>query len=416
MGGRRQRRTSQKTKFIFIIAIVLVELLVFFSGYFIGRVTSQKTVSGKKEPSQKTEPDSIEQEIKKDEAVDAIMQDMSLSDMVYQMMFVTPESITKVGAVIKAGDATKAALEKYPVGGIIYSTNNLKTREQTIEMLKNTQEYSKIPLFISVDEEGGRVARLGNNAEMGTTKHPSMQKIGETKDPQKAYEVGKTMGTELSGLGFNVDFAPDADVLVNKDNKEIGDRSFGSDADIVSEMVENFVRGIQENGVSATLKHFPGQASTSTDPHTGYSESTRTIDQLRETELLPFKAGIAEGADFVMISHMTLVNALKEKVPASVSKEIITDLLINELGYTGIIITDSFSMGAITKKYKPDEAAIMAINAGADMILMTPDLETVHDAIVKAVESGEIPRERIEESVRKILKLKIKKNLIVESD
>ena len=416
MGGRRQRRTSQKSKMIFIIAIVIVELLVFASGYFVGRVTSPKTAGNKKEITSKTEDDTIEQEIEQGEAADTIMQKMSLSDMVYQMMFVTPESITKVGTAIKAGESTKAALEKYPVGGIIYSTGNLKSREQTIEMLKKTQEYSKIPLFISVDEEGGRVARLGNNAEMGTTKHPSMQTIGETGDPQKAYEVGQTMGKELKELGFNVDFAPDADVLINKDNEEIGDRSFGAEPEMVASMVENFVRGIQENGVSATLKHFPGQASSSADPHKGISESARTLEQLRETEFLPFKAGIAEDADFVMVSHMTLVNALEEKVPASVSKEVITDLLINELKYEGIIITDAFVMGAITGKYKAPEAAIMAIKAGADMILMSPDTEAVHDAIVKAVESGEIPRERIEESVRKILKLKIKKNLFAESE
>lgn len=413
--GKRQRKTSDKSRVIFIIALVFVELFVFFSGYFVGRLTPKKAASAEekaKAAAEEAKKASEQEEAVKDERVDEIIKDMSLDDMVYQMMFVTPEAITKVGTVVKAGDATKKALEKYPVGGIIYSSSNLKSREQTVEMLKNTQEYSKIPLFISVDEEGGRVARLGNNPIMGTTKHPPMQEIGKTNDPQKAYEVGKTMGTELKELGFNVDFAPDADVLINKDNKEIGDRSFGSDPEMVASMVENAVKGLQENGVSATLKHFPGQGSSTADPHTGYSESGRTIEQLRESEFLPFESGIAADADFVMVSHLTLVNATKEKVPASVSKEVITDMLITELGYKGIIITDSFSMGAITKKYKAPEAAIMAINAGADMILMTPDLDAVHDAIVKAVESGEIPRERIEASVRKIIKLKIDRNLM----
>ena len=388
-----------------ILLFIILELAVFFSGYTAGMKNSKKNplqIPGTDASAMDNQTATVGAD------VDEIMQGMSLSDMVYQMMFVTPESITGVGTVVRAGDATKAALEKYPVGGIVYFAQNFESREQTSEMIKATQGYSKIPLFISVDEEGGRVARLGQNLAMGTTKLPPMKEIGDTKDPQKAYEAGETLAKELKAHGFNMDFAPDADVLINENNTEIGDRSFGSDPENVAVMVENIVKGMENGGLSATLKHFPGHGSTYLNSHSGYSESERTLEELRNSEFLPFISGIEAGADFVMISHMTLVNATEEKVPCSVSKEVITDWLINELGYQGIIITDSFSMGAITEKYTPGEAAVKAIKAGADMILMTPDLEGAHDEVIKAVESGEISTERIESSVRKILQVKAK--------
>ena len=341
-----------------------------------------------------------------------IMKGMSLEQMVYQMMFITPEALTGIGTVIQAGDTTKNALANYPVGGLIYFAPSFKNREQTKEMLANTQSFSEIPLFISVDEEGGRVARLGNNPEMGVTQHPPMREIGDSGDTESAYKVGETLGKELSELGFNVDFAPDADVIINENNSEIGDRSFGTDPQIVADMTAQVVRGMQKNNVSATIKHFPGHGSTSVDSHTGYSASNRSIDELRENEWLPFKAGIDAKADFVMVSHMTLTEATKEKLPSSLSKEVITDMLKGELGYKGIVITDSFSMGAIIDGYSAGEAAVKAVSAGADMILMSADFKAAHTAIVQAVINGELTRERIEESVYKILSLKVNKGLL----
>ncbi len=335
-----------------------------------------------------------------------VLEAMTLSEKIYQMMFVTPESITGVGQVISAGETTKEALSKYPVGGIIYFAPNFETREQTKEMIENTKSYSKIPLFIGVDEEGGIVSRLGSNPAMGVTHFPSMAEIGKTGDEAKAYQVGKTLGEELSSLGFNLDFAPVTDVLINKNNTEIGSRSFGSDAALVSTMVKNVVLGLEEKGVYSVLKHFPGHGSTSVNSHNGRAESLRTKEELSESEFLPFIEGIKAGCSFVMVSHMTLVNATEEKVPSSMSKEVITDMLKGHLGFKGIVITDSFSMGAITKEYKEEDAVIKAIGAGTDMILMPKDVKGTHDAIKNAVISGEITEERIDESVKKILELK----------
>lgn len=408
--SNKRRRPSKRPAIITAVIVLLIESLLFMSGYFVG-MHSAKTMTEGIKPAEEEQPAEAEQD-KTEKIVRKIMENMTLSDMIYQMMFVTPESLTNVGTVVRAGETTKKALEKHPVGGIVYFSRNFKNREQTVEMIKKTQEYSQIPLFISVDEEGGRVSRLGSNPAMGTTKHPPMKQIGEKADAKKAFEVGETLGKELSELGFNVDFAPDADVLINKNNTEIGDRSFGTDPELAAEMVYNVVKGLEANGVSATLKHFPGHGSTHVDSHTGYSASDRTIEQLRETEFRPFKAGIEAGADFVMISHMTLVNATEEKLPSSISKEVISDMLINELGYQGIIITDSFSMGAVTKEYYISEAVTKAVNAGVDMILMPSDLTATHDALIKAVENGEISEERISESVKKILTLKAEKHMI----
>ncbi|MBQ3053610.1 MAG: hypothetical protein IJC89_01745 [Clostridia bacterium] len=343
---------------------------------------------------------------------DKIISEMSLSEMIYQMMYVNPEAITGVGTVVRAGEGTKNALEKYPVGGIVYFSKNLSNRNQTKEMLQNTQRYSKIPLFLGVDEEGGKVSRLGNNPDMGTTKLPTMMEIGKTGNPEKAYDIGKTLAKDLTQIGFNMDFAPVADIIVNPENTEIGDRSFGEKPDNVALMVKNCVLGMENNGLSACIKHFPGHGSTYTNSHNGYSESTRTIEELRNNEFIPFKAGIDAGADFVMISHMTLVNATGKKLASTLSKEVITDFLKKELKFQGIVITDSFQMGAITKEYTQGEAAIKAVLAGTDMILMPQDIDEVHNALLNAVNKGDISKKRIQESVRKILECKIKMGII----
>ena len=352
--------------------------------------------------------ESIEESID-DAAVLQLLSQMTLDEKIYQMMFVTAESITGAKSVTAAGEATRTALEKYPVGGIIYFGSNIVSPEQVTQMITNTQSYSKIPLFIGVDEEGGRVARLGNKKAMGTTKLPTMKNV---KSAQEAYAIGQTLGQDLKKYMFNVDFAPVADVIVYEKNSEIGDRSFGSDPYQVGDMVQWVVKGLEENGVSSVLKHFPGHGSTKTNSHTGKSESTRTLDELRGCEFIPFKMGIDAGCDFVMVSHMTLTNATEEKLPSSLSYEVITQMLKGELGFDGICITDSLSMGAITTVYDGATAAVMAVKAGADMLLMSPDVLTAKDAIKAAVENGEITEDKIDESVYKILMIKQKKGIL----
>lgn len=339
------------------------------------------------------------------------LDEMTLEEKVYQMFFVTPEDLTGVDTVISAGDTTREALSSYPVGGIIYFAKNIKSRDQVAEMIANTQEYSKIPLFISIDEEGGRVARLGN-ADIGFPQYPPMRDVGDTGDPNEAYDVGAGLGKNLSELGFNVDFAPVADVLVVSNNEDIGDRSFGTDPELVAKMVDAEVRGMQENGVSSTLKHFPSNGSTSANTHYGYGECTRTLEEMRATEFIPFKAGIDAGTDFVMVAHMAAVNVTGTDTPSTLSSMIIQDLLRKELGFKKIVISDALNMGAITDFYSPEDAALEAVKAGVDLVLMSTDFKSAAAAIVSAVESGEISEERINESVLRILALKDEKGML----
>lgn len=358
------------------------------------------------EPSEE-EPSNIERRVQE------IMDDMTLEEKVYQMMFVRPETLTNVGCVVRAGDATKEAIEETPVGGIIYFSQNFQDTDQTSEMISNTQDYAReaganIPLFVGVDEEGGTVARLAS--KLDTTEFDDMATYGEENDGDKAYKIGQTLAKDISGFGFNVDFAPVADVLSNENNTEIGDRSFGSDPDVVSNMVSNEVKGLQESGVMATLKHFPGHGSTETNSHEGTSETDRTLEELRECDLQPFAAGIEAGAAFVLVSHMTATEI--DDVPCTLSSTIITDLLRGEMGYEGIVITDGMDMGAITDNYENGEAAVKAVQAGVDMLLCPPSIEDAFDAIMEAIEDGDITEERIDESVARILTAKLQYGLM----
>ncbi|MCD8188652.1 MAG: glycoside hydrolase family 3 protein [Clostridiales bacterium] len=366
--------------------------------------------------AEQTEADSSQQEPESEQdtlelRAQEILAEMSLTERVYQLFIVTQEQLTGYTTVTQSGSATKQAIQTYPVGGIIYFAANIIDPDQCTAMISNIQSYSKLGLFIAVDEEGGRVARVANNAAMGTTVFPSMEEIGSTGDPDLAYEVGNTIGSEIAQFGFNLDFAPVADVNSNPDNPVIGERAFSSDADVAAEMVAAAVQGFRDSGVLCTLKHFPGHGDTTTDSHLGYTEVTKTLDELRALEFKPFQAGIDAGADFVMVGHLSVPQVTGDDLPATLSKTMI-DLLKDELGFEGLIITDSMSMSAITDRYSSGEAAVLAVQAGVDILLMPADLQSAASALVSAVEEGAITEERINESVLKILKVKLEHGII----
>lgn len=342
----------------------------------------------------------------------SVLDSMTLEEKVWQMFFVTPEDIIDIGAAIQAGEATRQAIETYPVGGIIYFGKNIESREQLTEMISNTQSFSKIPLFISVDEEGGRVSRLGDAGII--EKQPPMAEIGELGEDgiEEAANVGAFLGTELSALGFNMDFAPVADVITVENNEDIGDRSFGTDPELVAKMVAAEVESMQSHTVSATLKHFPSNGSTETNTHNAAAVCTRTLDEMRSCEFIPFKAGIDAGVDVVMAAHMAAVNLTGDDTPSTLSPIIIQNYLRGELGFRGLVISDALNMGAITDVYTPSEAAVMAVNAGVDLLLMSPDVKTAAQAVIEKVQSGEISGERIDESVKRILDLKEKRGIL----
>lgn len=330
-------------------------------------------------------------EVKEPSALEKTMDAMTTEEKVYQLFFVSASSVEE---------------EELPVGGIVLFAADIESDSQVKEKIAGYLENKKIAPFIGVDEEGGIVSRAGANPLVSVTHFPPMAEIGASGDEEAAKNVGKTLGAELSALGFTVDFAPVADVLVNKDNKEIGNRSFGADAEAVAKMVASEVKGFKESSMLCALKHFPGHGSAAVNSHNGRAESKRTLSELRACEFLPFKAGIDAGADFVMVSHMALTADGFENVPSSLSRRVITDLLKGELGFSGIVITDALNMGAVTEEYSPGEAALAAINAGADMLLMPEDLSEAKEAIISAVSEGTITEARIDESVEKILRAK----------
>lgn len=346
-----------------------------------------------------------------EERIDAKMAQMTLEERVLQMFMITPEALTGYGTVTAAGDVTYQSLQKYPVGGIILFAQNVIDPDQLGTMNGNLQNYSEeitgLPMFISVDEEGGKVARIAKNSNFSVETFSDMRSIGDSGDTTKAYEVGNTIGAYLNQYGFNLDFAPDADVLTNPDNQVIGTRSFGTDPYVVSEMTQSVVKGLEDNQVYACLKHFPGHGATSGDTHAGYAYTDKTMDELMQSELVPFSNGIQNGVHFIMVSHIAAPQVTGDNLPASLSSYMIQTVLREQMGYDGIVITDAMNMGAISDSYGSADAAVRAVNAGADIVLMPKDFVSAYQGVLNAVENGTISTDRIDESVRRILRLKM---------
>lgn len=347
-----------------------------------------------------------------DERAEEILNSMSMEEKLYQLFIVTPEQLTGAPIVTQAGDATKSALETQPVGGIIYFAQNIVSRDQCVEMIENTKSYAKYGLFISVDEEGGRVARVGSNPAMGTTSFSSMASVGETGDKEEAYLVGNILGTELQEIGFNLDYAPDADVNSNPSNTVIGDRSFSSDPQTAADMVTAAVHGFEDSGMLSCIKHFPGHGDTATDSHYGAAASYKTMEELEACEFLPFQAGIEAGVPCVMVGHISLPNVTGDSTPATLSHEIVTGMLREQLGYEGLIITDSMKMQAVSSYYSSGDASVKAIQAGIDCILMPADLNGAVQGLQTALDNGELTEDEINEHVLRILKTKIRYGII----
>lgn len=346
------------------------------------------------------------------EKAEEILGSMALEEKVGQLFIVDFEALNGGQTSTEFNDVIQNTLKKYHVGGVIYFANNLVTREQTIKLNEELQKNSSIPMFISVDEEGGTVSRIADNENMGTTKFTSMRKIGDSRDINKAYEVGFTIGKEINELGFNLDFAPDADVITNPNNTEIGSRSFGTDANIVSEMVPQVVKGLHENNVCAALKHFPGHGGSEANSHNEFSYTPQKLEGLRQVEFLPFKAGMKEDADFILVSHIAALNVTGDNTPCSLSSTIIADILRNELKYDNVVITDALNMKAVTNYYTPKESSIAALKAGGDMLLMPVSIDEAYNSVISACNNGTISEERLNQSVKRILKVKIKRGII----
>ena len=342
------------------------------------------------------------------EKAKAYLADMTEEEKIWQLFFTTPDDLTGVSGATQAGDMTKKALEKMPVGGLCYFTANLEDPEQVTALLSGTQQMVRTPVFLSVDEEGGMVSRLGSVEGMGVTKLASANDFGTAGNEAAVYAAGGMLAQEMRQLGFNMNFAPVADLWVSG-NTEIGSRAYSADPQVVAQMASAMATGLQDGGIAACLKHFPGHGYTTVDSHEGKSLCNRTMEQLQQEEFPCFRTGIENGVCFVMMSHLTNEN-LSEN-PASLSPEVVS-LLRNELGFEGVIITDSLKMGAIVDAFSADDAAVKALSAGCDMLLMPNSPEKAHDGIVQALEDGTLTWERIDQSVMRILTVKYKMGIM----
>jgi beta-N-acetylhexosaminidase len=351
--------------------------------------------------------------------VEAQLQKMTLREKVGQMFYIRIESLdpsiewTKYDdlANLKNQEITmkmRKTNEQYPVGGIILYAWNIEDETQLASIISQVRSLKGNPL-LCIDEEGGRVSRLANNPNFDVKKYESMAAIGATGDPKNAYECGNTIGTYLKYYGFDIDFAPVADVNTNPDNIIIGPRAFSDKPEVAAPMVTSYLQGLKDAGITGCVKHFPGHGDTSDDTHTGYVQSLKTWEEMKDCEMVTFRTGIQWGCQLIMTAHIAVPNVTGSTIPSTMSSVVLQDKLRGELGYQNIIITDGMEMGAITKHYTSGEAAVGSIKAGVDIVLGPRDFTEAFDAVIAAVNDGSISEERINQSVRRILKLKLQR-------
>ena len=354
----------------------------------------------------------------KGDEVEEQLSKMTLREKVGQMFYVRMETLDTTihwntyadlqeNPIHEVNQTMRDVNANYPIGGLILYAWNIDDEAQLAKLIPQIRALNGHPL-LCIDEEGGRVSRLANNPNFNVKKYESMAAIGATGDPNNAYECGNTIGTYLKHYGFDIDFAPVADVNTNPENIIIGPRAFSDDPAVAAPMVTNYLQGLKDAGVAGCIKHFPGHGDTKTDTHFGYASTQKTWAEMLDCEMVTFKAGIAWGCQLVMTAHIGAPKVTGSDVPSTMSPIILQDKLRGELGYQNIIITDGMEMGAITQQYTSAEAAVGSIQAGVDIVLGPKNLVEAFNAVMAAVEKGTITEERINQSVRRILKLKMK--------
>jgi len=324
----------------------------------------------------------------------------------------------KIGQLIFTGirdtvmtDETETLINQYQVGGIILFAHNLETIDQSIQLLnqvKRENEQNKLPLFLGLDQEGGRVERLP-----GIIGLPTNEAIGIRDSELFSFGIGEILGKQLKAFGFNLNFAPVLDVNSNPDNPVIGDRSFGNSPKIVSELGIQTIQGMRAHQIIPVVKHFPGHGDTDVDSHFELPSVDKSLEELQELEFIPFKKAIESGIEMVMIAHI-LLPQIDNEFPTSLSEKVITGILREQLNFDGVVITDDLTMQAISDHYDLGHAAVESVKAGTDIILMAHDYDgviSVYEKLRVAVENGEITEERIDESVERIIQLKWKYEL-----
>ena len=344
-------------------------------------------------------------------ALMARVEAMTLEQKVAQLFVVAPEALVEgVSQVTQAGDATHEGVRTWPVGGIAYFASNLVDPDQATAMLANVRQFyaddGNVAPFLAVDEEGGTVVRVADNEAFGVQDVGDASALGAAGDEAAAKGAAEQIASYLKPLGFNLDFAPVCDVVDPLRSDTMGLRSFSSDANVCAAMVKAEVRGFLEAGMLCCAKHFPGIGSAPGDSHSGAITVEKSAEELAAVDFVPFKAAIEAGVPMIMVGHVDLPSIVEGAAPASLSSAVVQGMLRDTLGFTGIIVTDSLAMGAITDRYSAAEAAVAALAAGCDIPLMPENFREAYQGVLDAVAAGELTEERIDESVTRILKVK----------
>ncbi|OLS37095.1 beta-N-acetylhexosaminidase [Alkalihalophilus pseudofirmus] len=351
--------------------------------------------------------------------IDHAISQMTMEEKIGQLLM--PDFRTYNGANVEEMlPEIEQLVKDYHLGGVILFRENVVTTEQTTKLVADYQAASeKFGLLMTIDQEGGIVTRLQSGTDM-----PGNMALGATRSPELAKNVGRVIGSELHSLGINMNFAPVMDVNNNPDNPVIGVRSFGEDPKLVADMGVAYTHGLQSSGVAGTAKHFPGHGDTAVDSHLGLPEVPHDLERLKNVELYPFQQAMDAGIDAIMTAHVTFPNiddtkAISKKtgeeiaIPATLSYKVLTELMREDMGFDGVITTDALNMLAIADHFGPVDAAVRAVQAGSDIILMPVGLSEVRNGLLDAVDAGELTVERIEESVERILALKLKRGVIL---
>ena len=347
-----------------------------------------------------------------EDRVEQLLEGMTLEQKIAQLFVVTPEAVTGAECAVKAGDATREALTAYPVGGVCYFAQNMVNKTQAAEMLRGTKYYIKdacgVVPFLCVEEEGGTVVRVADNTAFGLDNVGDMRAIGNRGDVEEARLAARTVGAYLNDLGFNLNLAPVADVDVSVDGT-MSERSFGSDPHLVADMVCAQIDGFTREGVLCAAKHFPGIGGAEGDPHNGRIYSYKTAEEMEQFELIPFKAAIEHDVPVIMVGHLSCLELGRGEgdLPASLSPAAIDGLLRKTLGYNGVVITDSLQVDSVRDICDASQQAVLAIKAGADLVLMPKDFHSAYSGLLEAVREGSIPESRIDESMRRIIRTKL---------
>jgi len=352
------------------------------------------------EPEDQSEDEAVSEALNEaallDASIDQILSDLSIGEKVAQMFYVTLEDYERTDL---------------PYGGVIFFKHNMVTALETQKKISKIQSELTVPAFIGMDEEGGLVSRITGDASIGGTKIPSAWVLGHATNPNAVYIANEIIAREIATLGFNMNFAPVADIHTNPNNPIIGHRAFSDHPQIVGEKVKEAIRAYQDHDMIPVVKHYPGHGDTIKDSHLETAILNHDLSRLMTVELLPFMEAIRDGVDVVMVGHLQLPQVTGDATPASLSEKMIQEILIDDLGFEGLVISDALNMKSIVDHYTTEEVMDQGLNAGLSLFLMPENLDEAYNYLLKKAQTSKEIEMKIDQTLRKILRLKLEKHL-----